>query len=68
MEQSHTCTMSKAGSVVTLTPKTGMSHPDHMRATTIVVNTVSNPASPDFWGSAAEAPEYDVIIRRRTKN
>ena len=62
-EQVYTCGI--VGQAVTLTPKAASeSKPGHLGASTIVFNTVGNPAPPDFWDANYE---YDVVIRRRTK-
>ena len=70
MEQHQVYTAAIAGQAVTLTPKTATeSHPNHLGASTIVVNTVANPAPSEFWtATATTGDEYDVTIRRRTKS
>jgi hypothetical protein len=61
--QLYTCGI--AGQVVTLTPKTASeSKPTHLGATTVVVNTVANPARPEFWNAK---DEYIVTVERVTK-
>jgi len=54
-----------AGQAVTLTPKAGFeSSPSHLGASTIVFNTVANPAPTEFWTTV---DEYIVTIERVTK-
>lgn len=61
-QQLYTCGI--AGQVVTLTPKAGQtSLPSHLGATTVVFNTVANPAPTEFW---ATTDEYVVIVQKIT--
>ena len=65
MVQRDTYTIGIAGQAVTLTPIAALgSHPSHLAASTIVFNTVGNPAPTDFW---SVKDEYIVTIERRTK-
>lgn len=62
-QQLYTCGI--AGQAVTLTPKTGSeSKPTHLGATTVVFNTVANPAPTEFWSTG---DDYLVIIHKLTK-
>lgn len=62
--QVYTCAI--AGQVVTLTPKAGSeSKPTHLGATTIVFNTVANPAPTEFWKTG---DEYIVTVEEITKS
>ena len=62
-QQIYTCGI--AGQVVTLTPKAGQeSKPTHLGATTVVFNTVANPAPTEFW---AATDDYLVIIHKLSK-
>jgi hypothetical protein len=66
MVQEQVYTAAIVGQAVTLTPKTATeSHPTHLGASTIVFNTVANPAPVEMWDAKYE---YDVVIRRRTKS
>lgn len=59
-------TASVAGQVVTLTPKTGSeSKPTHLGATTVVFNTVANPAPTEFFDNNSD---YIVTLEKLTKS
>jgi len=58
-------TASAAGQAVTLTPIAAQeSNPPQLAASTIVFNTVGNPAPTEFW---KDTDEYIVTIERVTK-
>jgi hypothetical protein len=64
-EQRQTYTCAIAGQAVTLSTKAGTeSLPNHLGATTIVFNTVANPAPTAFWDTKSE---YIVTIQKFTK-
>ncbi len=56
------------GQAVTLTPVAGVSEPlpKHLGASTIVVNTTSNPPDAYFWKAAATGQRYIVTIERQS--
>jgi hypothetical protein len=57
------------GQAVTLTKESGNiseAHPGHLDASSIVFNTVGNPAPAEFWQAAAVGMRYTVIIRAET--
>jgi hypothetical protein len=64
--QHQVYTASVAGQAVTLTPKTGSeSKPTHLGASTIVFNTVANPAPTEFFDNGSE---YLVTLEKLTKS
>jgi hypothetical protein len=58
-----------SGQAVTLTKEAGgvsAAQPGHLDASSIVVNTVANPAPAEFWEAAAKAVRYKVTIERES--
>jgi hypothetical protein len=56
------------GQAVTLTKSAGISDPKppHLDASSIVVNTTSNPPNAEFWKQAASGFRYIVTIEIET--
>jgi hypothetical protein len=62
-QQLYTCGI--VGQAVTLAPKAGSeSKPTHLGASTVVVNTVANPAPAEFWNAK---DEYLVVVHKLTR-